>query len=198
MEESSQNENKLKKFEHSLENNQLVSNDYLNKNLKSESCSDIYNTQALSPIIELAAKPNIEVNPSFDTVTTTSEKPQNDQTSVTLKISKKACKNIQNTIIKLSDLMLIPCPTQWDLGHMIRMNSNKCASSLVHKTEPLQSVQELSNNSNSLIKMETNFNLNKISSETALTVQNLINSLNFKTCKFCESYLVNGKLSAVL
>ena len=89
--------------------------------------------------------------------------------------------------------MLMSCPSQWDLGKMIMVNT---------KTEENQS-----NNT----KMDSEFqgqpppkqldlppvtpvaNLSvKAATETSYTVANLTNMLSFKACKFCEAYLVDG------
>lgn len=176
-----------------------------NGNVKLESNTDEDNQEPMSPVIGLErAMPKIEptdldsvaLDDDDDGSSKENGSHGNNQTSVTLKLSKKACENIKETLNKVSDLMLMSCPSQWDLGKMVVVNN---------ETKP--ELEASNNNVEPAVTPAKQLDLPPVTpvaslnvkataavTETSYSVTSLANSLCFKTCKFCEAYLVDGKL----
>jgi len=202
-----------------LDNKPSDLTEYLKKSLKNDLNEETdFDEEALSPIVALSDNGFVKTEPTLDN----SQSLNQNQTSVTIKLSKRACKDIKNTLGKIADLMLVACPSQWDLGRMV-VNTNvndkilakeiSTSNGVLHnKTDAVNNApatvhELLSSNGNgnltgiiggsSLSKQDSVGSAAKIAAtvynETLYNMSTLFNSLCFKSCKFCESYLIDGK-----
>ena len=165
-------------------------NEYLKKSLKTEPLDDEYEENVKSPVIALA---DSSIKPELDAaISLTNACKENNTTatttSITLKLSRHASKNIRNTILKISDLMLMSCPSTWDLGRLVKINNYDIEN---NKPKPALLSIDSGNENNANKPLVEAAQLTK-PVETGFTIQNLISSIEFKCCKFCESYLIDG------
>lgn len=102
-------------------------------------------------------------------------------------LSKKASKNILDTMMKVSDLLqLASCPTSWVLGKLISRETENLNKQI--------SVDQNASKNDHLAQQSTKPNVSSLvpNKETAYSIQQLINASVLKICKFCESLLVDN------
>jgi len=195
--------------------------EYLKKSLKNEPDEMLgLDEEAMSPVLPLSDSSVVKTEPFVES----SQTHNPNQTSVTLKLSKRACQDIKNTMVKIADLMLVTCPSQWDLGRVV-VNNNNSENQI--KEPVLHNKKDAGNNGSTTVHdllsnscviggngnsagmlVNGSAGVGKsdaagkaaggILSETLYNVQMLVNSLSFRSCRFCESYLVDGELKDLI
>ena len=91
------------------------------------------------------------------------------------------------TMMKISDLLQMTCPTNWILGKLITRETEQLS-----RQNSLTTGETLSTRNDSVIaapKPSTSSIFNK---ETSYSIQHLMNASILKICKFCESLLVDN------
>jgi hypothetical protein len=179
------------------DNNQMMDTqceDYLKKET-----NDFEYVQAKSPIINLTKNENNLIKKeSIENEPITN----NNNNKVTIKISKKASRNILDTMMKVSDLLQMTCPTSWILGKLISRETEQLNNNNNNKTttnnngiDQINNVTKANvstasaNAASTSSSTTTNPIINK---ETAYSIQHLMNASILKLCKFCESLLVDN------
>lgn len=173
-------------------NNQMMDiecEDYLKKET-----NDFEYVQVKSPIINLTKNENNLIKKeSIENEPITN----NNNNKVTIKISKKASKNILDTMMKVSDLLQMTCPTSWILGKLIsreteQLNNNNNNN---NKTTTSNGIDQINNTTKPNVSTATSSSTTTnpiINKETAYSIQHLMNASILKLCKFCESLLVDN------
>jgi len=165
-----------------MENN--ICEDYLKKETKMN--EDFEYVQTMSPIIDLPKEDDSIKNEDTSIHTNTNINGET-KSKITLKLSKKASKNILDTMMKVSDLLqLASCPTSWVLGKLISRETENLNKQI--------SVDQNASKNDHLAQQSTKPNVSSLvpNKETAYSIQQLINASVLKICKFCESLLVDN------
>jgi hypothetical protein len=115
-----------------------------------------------------------------------------EKVSVTLTLSKEQANDIRSVLASIAQLLPINLPSTWDMGLV--------TTALPHKPSPtMQNADNITNNINSClnnIKQQLQqqqlhaSSLFKLNRETGFNINTLIGSNCIKTCKFCDSILL--------